>query len=192
MTDEQAKLIKAAEAMATRAHGSQLYGTHPYAAHLRSVVRLCTPFGADAQIVAWLHDTLEDTDLSPLEIEKEFDSQIRACVEKVTKRKGEDSFVYWARLKEIPDGYVYFRAALIVKAADRLANIAACLGAPPNPRPVHVASLMGQDYGTDPDKAAKLLQHYRDEHQEFVVAVRRVGLNDALVDRASQLLTFWG
>ena len=54
----------AARRMAVEAHGAQKYGVRPYSDHLDEVAALCTSHGKDAQIVAYLHDALEDTSLT--------------------------------------------------------------------------------------------------------------------------------
>ena len=55
--------LKARE-LAMRSHGDQKYGEHPYIVHLDAVADICYPYGQNAVIIAFLHDTLEDTSLS--------------------------------------------------------------------------------------------------------------------------------
>jgi (p)ppGpp synthase/HD superfamily hydrolase len=66
------QLFEAARALAIAWHGEQRYAEEPYVRHLE-VVRVLVSNGADPSIpahldvlcAAWLHDTLEDTDLEP-------------------------------------------------------------------------------------------------------------------------------
>jgi hypothetical protein len=53
--------IQRAREFALQAHGNQRYGSHPYSYHLDAVADLLAPFGDEAQIAAYLHDTGEHT-----------------------------------------------------------------------------------------------------------------------------------
>lgn len=162
------KVAKARQ-MAVAAHGEQKYGTHPYAVHLDEVARICKPFGEDAQIVAYLHDTLEDTALTMPDIEAVFGTFTACCVALLTdppapNRKERKARSY-AKLGSISES-VPESLALIVKAADRLANVR--------------ASFVSRNLG--------LLDMYRKEHEAFRIAVHRPGLNDDLVLVVDHLL----
>lgn len=51
--------VRQARDVAIAAHGDQRYGTHPYVHHLDAVAAILEPFGTAAQIVGYLHDTIE-------------------------------------------------------------------------------------------------------------------------------------
>ena len=81
------KDIEAAKALATRAHEGQTdkaglpYITHPE----RVASRLTTP---EAQVVGWLHDTVEDTSITIQEIESQFGPETAAAVDAISRRNG--------------------------------------------------------------------------------------------------------
>ncbi|MCB9745514.1 MAG: bifunctional (p)ppGpp synthetase/guanosine-3',5'-bis(diphosphate) 3'-pyrophosphohydrolase [Alphaproteobacteria bacterium] len=153
--------IEEARALALRAHGDQRYGEHPYAWHLQRVVELAEPYGEDAVVAAWLHDAVEDTPLTLDEVRAAFGDPVADAVDLVTdvegpNRKARKAATY-ARLAAVPaDGP---RAlALIVKAADRLANLRA---------------------SRDEHKGG-LLKMYQREHETFRRSAWRAGLCDDL------------
>jgi len=80
--------IQAAKALATGAHAGQTdkaglpYITHPE----RVASRLST---AEAQVVGWLHDTVEDTSITVQEIESQFGPETAAAVDAISRRDGE-------------------------------------------------------------------------------------------------------
>jgi guanosine-3',5'-bis(diphosphate) 3'-pyrophosphohydrolase len=161
--------IEDARAMAEFAHGDQKYGEHPYVWHLDEVAQLCEQYGTKATIVAFLHDAIEDTSLSPKTIEDRFGSEIRQLVEALTdppgknrkERKKESCFKLGSITATSP-----MATALIVKAADRLANVRACVA----------------------DGKTGLLEMYRSEHPMFRRAVFRSRLNDDLIVEIDHLL----
>ena len=42
-------------------HGDQRYGSRPYHAHLDALAELVKEHGEEAQVLAYLHDVVEDT-----------------------------------------------------------------------------------------------------------------------------------
>lgn len=93
--------IDAARALAERMHEGQTdragmpYITHPE----RVASRLAAP---EAKVVGWLHDTVEDTPLSLVEIEARFGAETAAAVDAVSRREGEAWKAYIARAKANP------------------------------------------------------------------------------------------
>lgn len=75
---------------ATLAHGEQVrkYTGQPYITHPIAVSRLVRRFGGDLamQVAAVLHDTVEDTHVSPAEFEMHFGHDVAALVEHLTAR----------------------------------------------------------------------------------------------------------
>ncbi len=69
-----------ARSFAIAAHGEQMYGDQPYVFHLDAVVELLAPFGNQAQIAGYLHDVVEDTDVSLQKVREEFGDRIADCV----------------------------------------------------------------------------------------------------------------
>jgi guanosine-3',5'-bis(diphosphate) 3'-pyrophosphohydrolase len=157
-----------ARIFALAAHGDQRYGERPYAYHLDMVARLLAPFGADAQMVGFLHDTIEDTSVTQEDIESAFGTHIAGCVAILTDEPGPDrktrKTLTYAKMAAVGEA---FELALIVKAADRLANARSCVD----------------------DDNATMLAKYRSEHPAFRPAVHRPGLCDALWRELDALLS---
>lgn len=148
-----------ARAFAIEVHGNQLYGGRPYSFHLDQVADIASHYGPEAEILAYLHDTVEDTSATLDEVRDRFGSFIADCVALLTDQPGanrkERKAKTYAKLAEVHDER---QLALIVKAADRLANVRAC-----------VAS------GNE-----RLLGVYRQEHGAFKQVAYRPGLCDVL------------
>jgi guanosine-3',5'-bis(diphosphate) 3'-pyrophosphohydrolase len=152
-------LTEQARAFAVNAHGKQKYGDRPYAYHLDAVAAIATPFGEEAVVIAYLHDTVEDTATTLEEVEAKFGAKIAACVSLLTdepsaNRKERKQKTY-AKLAVVHGPN---ELALIVKAADRLANVRACLG----------------------DSKRSMWELYCGEHPVFRTAAYRAGLCDSL------------
>ncbi len=156
-----------ARTVAIAAHGDQTYGPHPYAYHLDAVAAILEPYGPVAQVVGYLHDTIEDTAVTREEVEARFGADVADCVAILTdepgpNRKARKQLTY-AKMARVD---VSLALALIAKAADRLANVRACITS-----------------GND-----GMLAMYRDEHAAFRPAVFRDGLCDPLWDELDALL----
>jgi len=152
-------LHERARSFAIEAHGDQRYGEKPYVVHLDAVAALASPYGDDAAAIAYLHDTGEDTATTLDEIEREFGPRIAACVALVTDEPGsnrkERKAKTYAKLAGVSGRN---EVALVVKAADRLANVRAC---------VH-------------DRNRGLWEMYRREHRVFRESVYRSSLCEPL------------
>jgi (p)ppGpp synthase/HD superfamily hydrolase len=112
MFDDNQRLVAAID-LALRAHGTQVdKAGMPYILHPLHVMGLV--HGIDAKIVAVLHDVVEDTDATLLDIanhQVEFSHEIVQAVDAITKRDGETNREYWTRVRANP-------LALRVKLAD--------------------------------------------------------------------------
>ena len=122
-----------AKMFAEAAHGGQMYGENPYTQHLTDVVMNVRaeissrqhlqqqPFTEDVVRVlidsAWLHDVVEDTDVSLETIRTLFGEQVAEVVDLLTKKKGLSYKKYIDNIKQ--NEY-----ALLVKIADTRANLA--------------------------------------------------------------------
>lgn len=155
MTDPVAR----ARAFAIAAHGEQRYGDQPYSVHLDAVAAILTPFGEEAQVVGYLHDVVEDTVVSPNQLRAEFGERVARLVSLVTDEPGVNRRERKARSDaKLAAVSGEDSLALVVKAADRLANLR--------------ASAVG---GAD-----SKLGMYRREHPDFRRAAYRPGLCDDL------------
>jgi (p)ppGpp synthase/HD superfamily hydrolase len=93
-------------------------GKDYFDAHIRQFVNLVRLVADDAEMiaVAYLHDTLEDTDTTYEELEREFGKSIADMVNELTHDGEKDSYgYYFPRLKS--------QKAIIIKFADRLSNL---------------------------------------------------------------------
>lgn len=63
------------------------------------------------QTVGWLHDVVEDTDVTPEEVRRDLGDVVAEAVDAITHREGEARDAYYARVKANP-------VALAVKEAD--------------------------------------------------------------------------
>ncbi|MBP9701293.1 MAG: bifunctional (p)ppGpp synthetase/guanosine-3',5'-bis(diphosphate) 3'-pyrophosphohydrolase [Candidatus Pacebacteria bacterium] len=82
------ELVRHAYEFAKTAHeGRTRYSGDPYLTHLAAVAKMLAEIGMGAQTVAagLLHDTIEDTSVTPEDIKKEFGEEIFFLVQGVTK-----------------------------------------------------------------------------------------------------------
>ena len=93
--------VAAARALATKAHEGQTdkaglpYITHPE----RVASRPSTP---EAQVVGWLHDTVEDTPITLRDIEATFGPETAAAVDAISRSDGEPWSDYLDRVAANP------------------------------------------------------------------------------------------
>lgn len=154
--------IYEAKEFARQAHQGQTYDEHDYVYHLESVVNVLKRFGFESGnppdgtssddvtaliSAAWLHDVLEDTEISAYTLKQEFGDRIYRMVEAVTDARGYNRAE--KKAKTYPKIRKFGRLAVILKLADRIANVENALS-----RGVH-----------------KLFSMYRREHKEFKTAL---------------------
>ena len=157
--------VSRAREWAIEQHGEQRYGkgddARPYAYHLGAVAAIAAPYGEEAEVVAWLHDVIEDTGRCEADVAGAFGARVAHLVMLLTDEPGFDRAEKkrrsHAKLAGV-DGAD--SVALIVKAADRLANLRE--SAKPGPQ------------------NEKKLAKYRGEHPAFRRAAYRPGLCDSL------------
>ena len=93
--------VAAARALATKAHEGQTdkaglpYITHPE----RVASRMENP---EAQVIGWLHDTVEDTPITLRDIEATFGPETAAAVDAISRRNGEPWSDYLERVAANP------------------------------------------------------------------------------------------
>ncbi|MFE3189698.1 HD domain-containing protein [Nocardia sp. NPDC059240] len=115
-----------ARSYAEAAHGDQKYGLQPYSVHLAAVRAVLADFGYgdDLGVSAWLHDVLEDTDVTNPEMESVFGTPITELVWAVSgmgeTREARNEDIY-RKINAHP-------RAVILKVADRIANVEASVG----------------------------------------------------------------
>jgi (p)ppGpp synthase/HD superfamily hydrolase len=168
MTFEQVKLIMSGpRGYAMLKHAGQKYGHNPYVYHLDMVAHITAQVTTDslALTAAYLHDVVEDTGTSLNVIHNTFGPLVATWVAHLTPPVGNRKFRAEATneryaVLEFPDHEV-----LIIKAADRLANMR--------------HSLNSGD--------AKLLKMYRREYPAFRAAVHRNDLCDWIWDELDHI-----
>ena len=91
--------------------------TSYFESHILSVVKIvkCVTADRDLITVAYLHDTLEDTNTTYEEIAGLFDDRVAGLVYEVTHEGTAGPNYYFPRLKS--------REAIMIKFADRLSNL---------------------------------------------------------------------
>jgi (p)ppGpp synthase/HD superfamily hydrolase len=129
-----------AQALAVEVHRDQKYGTQPYVAHLADVVRRVKQITDDPEIIAaaWLHDSIEDTQVTYGDVERGFGKNVADIVWAVTG-VGHDRA---AKMANAIEKIAQTPGAELVKSADRLSNAAA----------------------SKDEKKMKLYNRYKDEH----------------------------
>ena len=137
---ESRNLEASAKALALLAHRNQKYGEQPYFNHLADVVRRVKTITQDPEVIcaAWLHDTVEDTDVTIDEIKAKFGENVAAMVWAVTGVGANRA----AKMANAIEKIAQTPGAELVKSADRLSNAAA----------------------SKAEKKMSLYQRYKDEH----------------------------
>lgn len=130
--EKRIKLLGLAHEWSMTKHEGQMYalGAPYFVAHIQAVVdevKRMMPANLysvndmfRAQVVAYLHDIVEDTDVSTMDIYDAFGSEIAESVGAMTKGSGETNKEYLQRL-------VQDDIARIVKKADSMVNLRACI-----------------------------------------------------------------
>ena len=114
--------------MAVRAHGDQKYGKYDYGHHLDAVCAVLHRFGISAtddrnlHAAAYLHDTLEDTDMKHETI-KDLGGRVYVLVLGVTDGSGETRSEKKESMYRLCS---HTHDAVILKLADRIGNGEAC------------------------------------------------------------------
>lgn len=126
---EETALVKRAYEFARKAHEGQVRKSgEPYFTHVVATAKTLAELHQDASAVAagFLHDVVEDTDITTEEIEKNFGKEIRFIVEGVTKLgsyryHGADK--HNESLRKLLLATTQDMRVLMVKLCDRLHNI---------------------------------------------------------------------
>jgi (p)ppGpp synthase/HD superfamily hydrolase len=111
-------LLQKAEQLARNVHASQKRTDgRPYITHVGRVVAALAHESEHVQMVAWLHDVLEDSAMTMHDLEQAgFSTAVDYAVELLTRSPEQD---YWSYLSAIKR----FDMARVVKVADMLDNL---------------------------------------------------------------------
>jgi (p)ppGpp synthase/HD superfamily hydrolase len=129
--DIESDRIEKAKEYAIKKHDmpsdSQRYGSLPYSVHLEAVVEIAKKYlyylkeeyQEDIIMSCWLHDSIEDTDTSPHDLEEMYGNRVADIVFRVSNERG------WTRkernFKTYPKIWVN-ESAIFVKLCDRISN----------------------------------------------------------------------
>lgn len=99
MPNHARELIEHARQVAASAHtNSRPYGKLPYITHPAAVANILAPYGAEAVAAGWLHDTVEDTDVTLGSLRADgFPETVIRAVDGVTRRENETYFDFVRR-----------------------------------------------------------------------------------------------
>lgn len=159
--------IESAAHFAKVAHGEQKYGNFPYVYHLQKVFETLQRFGCQDENIlaaAWLHDVVEDTNVTREQVALFFGKTIEDLVWRVTNAKGvgknraERHAVTYKKIVESND-------ALMLKLADRIANTEESIARNP-----------------------KLLQMYKKEYKGFREALYIPGVHEKMWKHLDKLM----
>ncbi|WP_091528589.1 HD domain-containing protein [Microlunatus soli] len=107
-----AESVDRAIAIATQAHRGQTDKSgEPYIGHPERVADRLAEDDHDGRVVAWLHDVVEDTDVTADDLAADFDAAIVAAVVALTRVEKDEPDDYYRRVRADP-------LALRVKFAD--------------------------------------------------------------------------
>ena len=124
-------LLEKAVAKAAVMHHGQLYGEKMYVSHLADVVHNLHRFGflqlhlgekvfTTLEIAGWLHDIVEDTEMTIEEVRSDFGDEVANLVWAVTTEEGANrkarNAATYPKIAATP-------GATILKLADRIANV---------------------------------------------------------------------
>ena len=128
-------LVLKATQFATLKHCDQRRkdGKTPYIIHPISVAMILSEIGSieDPEILsaALLHDTLEDTDTSAHELDKNFGSRVRIIVEELTDN---DKLTFsQCKQMQIENAPYLSKNATLVRIADKISNVSDVIENPP-------------------------------------------------------------
>ncbi len=151
--------LEKAEQIAREAHAGQLYGDRDYIdAHILPVTTIIRRlgYGPKFQTAGWLHDTIEDTDITARQLITEgIPTEVVFAVELLSKKDGESHSDYLAKI-------ITSKYATVGKFADSSANFSSTMLLSPKLEDKYVRE-WGLEYA---DNLAFLLPHLPETSEE--------------------------
>lgn len=136
-------LVSDARTLMLAAHDGQTDKVgRPYHTHPERAAAKVSKYGPMYEAAAFLHDVVEDTSVTRVDIQQRFGTRLARIVDALTKRRGEPAGTYYARVVQDP-------IADVVKEEGDMAD---------NDDPERLATLAA----TDPETAARLTRKYTD------------------------------
>lgn len=108
--------LKDAVMFAVDSHAGQKYGSRPYWYHLNKVYEASKKHGGNEihHMACWLHDTIEDTEVTKQILLAKFGKSVATIVDLVSNQSSKEAT--FKRIRSSKD-------AVFVKLCDRLANV---------------------------------------------------------------------
>lgn len=99
---ELRELVGQARAVARTAHEGQTdkVGEPYFDAHVADVAARVARFGPIVEAVAWLHDVVEDTEVTLDDLRETFPADVVDAVDAITRRPGEQPDGYYMRVRD--------------------------------------------------------------------------------------------
>ena len=147
-------------------HADQRYGDHPYIYHLDMVYEESLSHGLEpvVSVASFLHDVIEDTEITHADLVREFGSvELADLVECVTDEPGKN------RKERKLNTYPKIKAndnAVALKLCDRISNIKSCIE----------------------NKNSGLLAMYKKEHNEFEEWLRTSETHPSLWEELDRIM----
>lgn len=145
MDDVDKRNIRQAYEIAVEAHSKQRRKSgEPYILHPIEVARICAEeigLGPTAIVSALLHDTVEDTDVTLVDIRERFGNKIADIVDGLTKLKSDynPGTAQAENFKKVLSTLVFDVRVVLIKMADRLHNMRT-LGSMPKHKQLRIAA----------------------------------------------------
>ena len=151
-------MVEKAQLFAKQAHEGQFYGNEDYYFHLESVWKISVDYDLRTPIQAacWLHDILEDTDVTYRQLLDEFGFEVAELVYSVTDELGRNRKE--RKRKTYQKVFEYGKDAALLKLCDRVAN-------------VHYSNTQNK----------QLFEMYRKEHYDFSNLYKKLNLSHHLL-----------
>ncbi|MFC4671390.1 HD domain-containing protein [Seohaeicola nanhaiensis] len=160
-------MIRSAETFARSAHAGQFRkgaARLPYDTHLAEVADFVTRHGGDPAAVAaaWLHDTVEDTEVSFADLEAKFGAEVTGLVRELT----DDKALAKAERKRMQVVHAPGKSpkAALVKLGDKTSNVRSLRLNPPGWPPERIAAYVAwaaQVVGALPPQSEAALAEFR-------------------------------
>lgn len=159
---------------AIKAHGKQMYGNMPYVYHLSKTVgcALFHQLGSLVVTCCWLHDVLEDTNVTKQALEDAFGKEVADIVWAVSgfgETRDDRNKDAWAKTK----GNYH---AVLVKLCDRMANMGHC-----------VEGMLDEKRTKEVLRLAKM---YVDEYPVFMEAIGAARHDSPVIQSLRQYLDY--
>ena len=157
------EIIQKARDFAINAHWGQMYGAFPYVEHLDDVANICKKYNMPEYVVcaAYLHDVVEDTDVTANQVSDEFGYEVATLVYAVTD--AETDLELEDLLKE---GYSKEAAKAAIRKDKKVKTYPKIL-AHPHGVQLKLADRIANLRSSMKSKDPRMFKMYKEEHDDF-------------------------